>query len=590
MNATYSPDDNKLRLYPETRLDDATYQRVKDAGFKWAPKQGLFFASWHPRAEDLLLELCGDVDDDDKSLTDRAEERAERFEGYSDNRKSDADAARKAVSAIADNIPLGQPILVGHHSERHARRDAERIENGMRKAVKMWETAEYWKRRAAGSIAHAKYKERPDVRARRIKTIETDLRSRNRSLAESTSDLRFWRGEWVNKETKQPMGEITYEQALMWANSNYYSRCYPLAKFPRNLPASQYEGEMGLWSALGGSDGPDHAIITVEQAKEYVINTATRAIAHYNRWIEHYNRRLEYERAMLESEGGLESDRVKPEKGGGCRCWASKAGMHSFIQKVNKVSVTVLDNWGNGGANFTRTIPFDKLRELVSKAQVDAARADGRLIETPDGRSFHILGEAPAPKPAREVVDATPPDIAAMQESLKAGVSVVAANQLFPTPPDVASEVIRLADIDPEHSVLEPSAGTGSLIVAADAACPLVGSLVAVEINDSLAEGLRSRFPDWRVVAGDFLEHNGDLGVFDRIVMNPPFERGSDIRHIEHALSFLKPGGRLVAVCANGPRQNESLKPKAAEWHDMPEGSFKAAHTNVNTAIAVFVK
>jgi len=65
------------------------------------------------------------------------------------------------VSAIADNIPFGQPILVGHHSERRARRDAEKIENGMRKAVKLWETSEYWAQRAKGAINHAKYKDLP---------------------------------------------------------------------------------------------------------------------------------------------------------------------------------------------------------------------------------------------------------------------------------------------------------------------------------------------------------------------------------------------------------------------------------------------
>jgi len=37
--------------------------------------------------------------------------------------------------------------------------------------------------------------------------------------------------------------------------------------------------------------------------------------------------------------------------------------------------------------------------------------------------------------------------------------------------------------------------------------------------------------------------------------MNPPFENGADIKHIQHAMKMLKPGGRLVAICANGPRQ-----------------------------------
>ena len=58
---------------------------------------------------------------------------------------------------------------------------------------------------------------------------------------------------------------------------------------------------------------------------------------------------------------------------------------------------------------------------------------------------------------------------------------------------------------------------------------------------------------------------NGELGTFDRIVMNPPFDHGADIRHIEHARGKLKPGGRLVAICAAGPRQRERFEATAAE-------------------------
>ena len=46
ITATYSPEDNKLRLYAFSRLDTETYERVKAEGFKWAPKQ----------------DLCSDVD------------------------------------------------------------------------------------------------------------------------------------------------------------------------------------------------------------------------------------------------------------------------------------------------------------------------------------------------------------------------------------------------------------------------------------------------------------------------------------------------------------------------------------------------
>lgn len=48
MSATYSPEDNKLRLYPAGCLDSETYARVKAAGFIHAPKQGLFVVRYVP--------------------------------------------------------------------------------------------------------------------------------------------------------------------------------------------------------------------------------------------------------------------------------------------------------------------------------------------------------------------------------------------------------------------------------------------------------------------------------------------------------------------------------------------------------------
>src|SRR5258707_186667 len=140
--ATYSPEDNKLRLYATGRLPAEVYARVKSAGFKWAPKQQLFFAPmWTPERADLLFELCGEIGDEDTTLVERAEERAERFEEYSDSRADDANRAREHVEQIGQRFEFGQPILIGHHSEKKARKDAEKIVTGMRKAVRMWETA-----------------------------------------------------------------------------------------------------------------------------------------------------------------------------------------------------------------------------------------------------------------------------------------------------------------------------------------------------------------------------------------------------------------------------------------------------------------
>jgi hypothetical protein len=66
VSATYCAGDNKIRLYPSARLDAETYARVKAAGYCWASKQELFVAPrWTPVAEDIAIELAGDIDDED---------------------------------------------------------------------------------------------------------------------------------------------------------------------------------------------------------------------------------------------------------------------------------------------------------------------------------------------------------------------------------------------------------------------------------------------------------------------------------------------------------------------------------------------
>lgn len=578
MNATYSPEDNKLRLYPLARLDAETYARVKAAGFKWAPKQELFVAPmWTPERADILVELCGEIGDEDTSLVDRAESRAERFADYSDKRADDANRAHESVKAISDNIPLGQPILVGHHSEKHARKDAERIESGMRRAVKMWETSQYWLDRAKGAIRNAKYKERPDVRARRIKGIEADLRKQEKNKAIAETYLKLW----DNKGEPLPL-----EKALAIANTSHDG----------GIVLPDGTTDWSAWSAL--RDGK----ITPEYVQARRREGIPRQIARFDRWIEHYNNRLAYERAMMAESGGIAADQVKPEKGGACRCWCSPGYGRgwSYIRKVNKVSVSVEDNWGNGGANFTRTIPFDKLKALMSKAAVDQAKAEGRIH---DGLTGFYLDEPVESKQeaaervhkealARHEQDASP--FEAMKESLRAGVQTVSAPQLFPTPAELAARVVELANIKDGHTVLEPSAGTGSLLEPlfnADGTSWLMGNagrLVAVEVNHALSQRLTAQYAGADIRCSDFLACNGELGTFDRIIMNPPFANGSDIAHIQHARHMLKPGGRLVAICANGPRQREKLMPEASEWYDLPPGSFKEAGTDVNAAIVVF--
>jgi hypothetical protein len=45
------------------------------------------------------------------------------------------------------------------------------------------------------------------------------------------------------------------------------------------------------------------------------------------------------------------------------------------------------------------------------------------------------------------------------------------------------------------------------------------------------------------------------------------------------------PGGRLIAICANGPRQQAELRPLASMLEELPDGTFSSAGTNVRTVL-----
>jgi len=583
--ATYSPDDNKLRLYASSRLDAETYARVKAAGFKWAPKQDLFVAPmWTPGREDLLIELAGEIEDEDKSLVERQEERAERFDGYYDNRTKDAEQARKAVSAIADNIPFGQPILVGHHSERHARKDAERIENGMRKAVKMWETAKYWQSRAAGALAHAKYKELPAVRARRIKTIEADQRKMQRYRDNAARCLDFW---------SRP--DHTIEQATAWAAVHSFDMPRKEGDRPdfNQCPTAH--------TALTGEYPSLYAPRTLEEVISHAKRTYPAIMARCDRWLAHYANRLEYEKAMLDEQGASDLIAKKPRKALLPICnyrqpdgfQVAKMYHRGETELYPQVDMTtkeyaaiqpemkgtrIIDN-----SHRVRVAVLESPTSRYSYSRVAVFLTDSKAHPKP-GAIAPTLPPPPAPRPEPAYRAPEPTIFDAMKDSLKAGVQTVTAPQLFPTPPDLAARMAHIADIQPGHSVLEPSAGTGNLIKAFPCVRPS-GYVVAVEVNCHLADTLQPLADE--IHQADFLACNGELGTFDRIVMNPPFTHGEDIKHILHARAKLNPGGKLVALCANGPRQQDTLKPLADYWEDLPAGSFKAEGTAVNVALLV---
>lgn len=120
---------------------------------------------------------------------ERAEDRAERYSDRADRAANNSTARRNAAMGALDGIEPGQPILRGHHSERHHRRAIERSDNHMRKSIEEHGKATYYGHRAEAAEQYEDRRYDPNRTRRRLETLRADLRwnERERNGASDTS-------------------------------------------------------------------------------------------------------------------------------------------------------------------------------------------------------------------------------------------------------------------------------------------------------------------------------------------------------------------------------------------------------------------
>lgn len=88
------------------------------------------------------------------------------------------------------------------------------------------------------------------------------------------------------------------------------------------------------------------------------------------------------------------------------------------------------------------------------------------------------------------------------------------------------------------------------------------------------------------MLTANFLE-TVPTGDFDYVVMNPPFYGQHYAKHVNHALKFLKPRGKLMAILPITARYDHGLL--KGRWEDLPVGSFSESGTNINTTVLTMV-
>lgn len=179
------------------------------------------------------------------------------------------------------------------------------------------------------------------------------------------------------------------------------------------------------------------------------------------------------------------------------------------------------------------------------------------------------------------------PDVEEEDAKPRAGTTVSKDLQFYWSPSDVIERALEFAGLynlrewrnnPPEPSrILEPSCGDGRIMDA----IRLRGHRVfGIEYHAGRAAEARTK--GHNVLTANFLECPAKPD-FDMVVMNPPFYGRHYVKHVRHALKFLKLGGTLVSILpATAHYDHDELQ---GEWRDLPVGSFAEAGTNVPTGL-----
>ena len=171
------------------RPDATTIAALKRDGWRWSG----YRKQWHTNRRFAVPPV--EIPHEDGGTCDYSEERAGRLEERAGRKQSAADAAHTRAQRIASAIPLGQPILVGHHSERRHRRDLARIDAGYRQAFELGDAARDLARRADANEAHRERAASAGVTSRRIDRLRTELRKMDRVLAGAVVGEHCWTAE-----------------------------------------------------------------------------------------------------------------------------------------------------------------------------------------------------------------------------------------------------------------------------------------------------------------------------------------------------------------------------------------------------------
>lgn len=188
-----------------TARDDGSRDALRVARFRWSRRLGMWFmpqsrgrAARRERIEFLAdrlrtagFEVKVDIEDYDPALAFDAlqaagEERSDRLAERSTRERGLGNARSNAARQAVGGIPLGQPIMVGHHSERGHRSAIDRANRNIAAAVDHHRNADRAAERSEAAQRQAQRRENPVVMGRKVERLEAEERQLQRILQTAT--------------------------------------------------------------------------------------------------------------------------------------------------------------------------------------------------------------------------------------------------------------------------------------------------------------------------------------------------------------------------------------------------------------------
>ncbi|MFS3130660.1 DUF3560 domain-containing protein [Nocardioides sp. Bht2] len=224
------------------RGDRETTTALKRLGFRWSRNLDAWYLprTWtEPTRLMRVRQLMSEVDaelttsteaprtaaEKDQGKRDRAAARAERLDARAEREKGTAAAAARSSRQILDQIPMGQPILVGHHSQPRHERAVKKLHSNLGREVAANAAAQDATERADRARRVASGAESVVTIGNRIERNDADLRRIDRRLASLSDSAQSAYADRLNARRLELVDQIDYDrQKLSDRGGDRYSR------------------------------------------------------------------------------------------------------------------------------------------------------------------------------------------------------------------------------------------------------------------------------------------------------------------------------------------------------------------------------